>query len=160
MSSPQDMAGMGPGVLGSLVSSDVLLFILGSPSSSGSRILPSEATLVGPWVAVSGGRRGPSPGRALLWGGSRCPLGPQWAAAWAAGPAPQRCGQGWASCCCCSVPPEGSASVSEQHSPGPPPPWSRTAGLGGAEHRRQVGQGSPAASPPARLGPGERRASG
>ena len=31
-SSPQDIAGAGPGVLGSLVSGDVLLFILGSPS--------------------------------------------------------------------------------------------------------------------------------
>lgn len=62
MSSPQDMAGIGPGVLGSLVSSDVLLFILGSPSSSGSRILPSEATLVGPWSGGQWRRRGPSPG--------------------------------------------------------------------------------------------------
>lgn len=40
------------------------------------------------------------------------------------------------------------------------PPWSRTTGLGRAEHRRHAGQGSPAASPPARLGPGEWRASG
>ncbi|XP_017914138.1 PREDICTED: t-SNARE domain-containing protein 1 isoform X3 [Capra hircus] len=155
MSSPQDMAGMGPGVLGSLVSSDVLLFIVGSPSCSGSRILPSEATLVGPWVAVSGGRRGSSPGRALLWGGSRCPLGPQWAAAWAAGPVPQRCGQDWASCCCCSAPPPRAAPRSlSSTARGLLPPWSRTTGLGRAEHRRQAGQGSPAASPPARLGPG------